>query len=98
MGTNNAERVIVQSNMHVTNINRLFKDIKSEVFVDFIQFDNKGINVTTNKVVTMLDLNVIEKYMKNLNNIDSSNAISSKLSQSLSRESFKPSISLMMLS
>jgi len=98
MGTNNAERVIVQSNMHVTNINRLFKDIKSEVFVDFIQFDNKGINVTTNKVVTMLDLNVIEKYMKNLNNIDSSNAISSKLSQSLSRESFKPSISLMILS
>ena len=57
MGTNNAERVMVQSNMYVANINRLLKDIKSEVLVDFIQSDNKGIIVTTNKMAAMLDLN-----------------------------------------
>jgi len=36
MGTNNIERVIVQLNIHVANINRLLKDIKLEVSVDFI--------------------------------------------------------------
>ena len=28
MGTNNTKRVMVQSNIYITNINRLFKDIK----------------------------------------------------------------------
>jgi len=94
MGTNNAERVMAQSNMHVANINRLLKDIKSEVLVDFIQSDNNTF-ITTNKIATMSDLNVIEEYMKNLNNIDSNNVMSPILLQSLSEGSFKLPISLM---
>ena len=66
MGTNNVERVIVQSNMHIVNINKLFKGIKSEVSVDFIWSNIKSIIVITNKIDTMSDLNIIEKYVKSL--------------------------------
>lgn len=84
MGTNNIERVIVQLNIHVANINRLLKDIKLEVSVDFIWSDNKSIIVTTNKIAVISDLNVVEEYMKNLNDINSSNIISFRFLQSKS--------------
>lgn len=67
MGTNNAE------NIHVENINRLLKNIKSEVSADYIHSDNKGIIVI---------LNVMEKYIKGLNNVDSNDIMSPRLSQS----------------
>ena len=47
MGSNNVERVMAQSN--IANINRRFKDIKSETSVDFMCSDNKGIVVTTTR-------------------------------------------------
>ena len=46
--------------------------------------DNKGIIVTTNKVVVPSVLNMVEKYIKDLNNIDSSNTMSLRLLQSKS--------------
>jgi len=55
------------------SINRLLKSIKSKVVVDYIWLDNKGIIVTTNKVVAFSDLNMVEKYIKDLNDINSSN-------------------------
>jgi len=36
MRTNNIERIMAQSNVYIANINRLLKDIKLEVLVDFI--------------------------------------------------------------
>jgi len=36
IGTNNSERIIAQANSYISNINRLLKDIKSEVFTDYI--------------------------------------------------------------
>jgi len=45
---------MAQSNVHITNINGSLKGIKSEVVVNFIRSDNKGIIVTTNKVVAIL--------------------------------------------
>ena len=65
MSMNNVERVMDQSNAHVANINRLLKDIKSEICADFICSDNKGIVTTTNKIASASDINTIEKYMKN---------------------------------
>jgi len=82
IGSNNVERVMAQSNVHVTNITRSLKGIKLEVVVDFIRFDNKGIIITTNKVVAILDLNIVDEYMKNLNDIDSSDIMSPSLPQS----------------
>jgi len=84
MGLNNVIRVMAQSNIYITNINRSPKDIKSEVAVDFIRFDNEDIIVTTNKVAATSDLNIIKDYMKNLNNVDSSDMMSSRLLQSKS--------------
>ena len=54
--------------------------MKSEVSADFIYLDNKGIIITTNKAIATSDLNVIEKYIKELNNINSNNIMSSQLS------------------
>ena len=68
---NNMKRVIASFNIHVTNINRLLKNIKLEISIDFIQTDNKSIIVTTNKVTVT----------SNLNNVNSSNIKSLKLSQ-----------------
>ena len=72
---------MAQSNVHITNINGSLKGIKSEVVVNFIRSDNKGIIVTTNKVVAISDLNVVEEYIKNLNNVNSSDVMSFRLSQ-----------------
>jgi len=67
--------------MHITNINRLLKDIKLKYSTDFIYPDSKGIVVTINKVARFLDLNIVEKYMKKLNDIDSSDIMSPRLPQ-----------------
>ena len=80
MRTNNIERIMAQSNVYIANINRLLKDIKLEVLVDFIWFDNKDIIATSNKVAIMSDLNVVEEYVKNLNDVDSSDVMSPRLS------------------
>jgi len=68
--------------MHVLSINHLLKDIKSEICVDFIYSDNRRIINTTNKVVSALNMNIIEKYMKNLNNMNLNKVISLRLFQS----------------
>lgn len=70
IGFNNVEKVMAQSNVHVTNITRSLKGIKLEVVFDFIRFDNKDSIITTNKVAAISNLNIVDKYMKNLNDID----------------------------
>ena len=62
----------------------LLKNVKLEILVNFIWSDNKGIIVITNNITAISDLNIIEKYVKNLNNTDSNNIISSRLLQSKS--------------
>jgi len=84
MGSNNAKRVIAQFNIHVSNINKSFKGIKSEITINFIRSDNKDIIVITNKVIATSDLNIVEEYCKNLNNVDLSNVMSPRLPQSKS--------------
>jgi len=54
MGSNNAKRVMAKANVHVSNINRLLKKAKSEIFIDFICFNNKRLLIITNKVATIL--------------------------------------------
>ena len=70
MGLNNAERVMVKANVHISNIK---KGVKSEIFVNFIHSNNKELLIITNKVAATSDLNIIKKYIKNLNNIDATN-------------------------
>jgi len=65
MSSNNAERVMVKANAHVLNINRLLNKVKSEVSVNFIWSDNKGLLLTTNKVAVASDLNIIKIVFEN---------------------------------
>ena len=62
----------------------MLKSIKSEIVADYTWSDNKGIIVTTNKVVVSSDLNTVEKYIKDLNDVDSNNIMNSRLPQSKS--------------
>jgi len=56
MSTNNTERVIVQANKYITNINRLLKGVKSEISADYIHSDNKEITIAS------FDLSIVKKY------------------------------------
>ena len=64
MSTNNLEKIMKLSNKHVANINRVLKNIKSDIMAAFIHADNRGLTITTNKVAFTLDLNTIKKYIK----------------------------------
>jgi len=75
---------MAKSNKHITNINRLLENIKYNVLANFIYTDNKEIVITTNKVVTNLDLKVIENYIKNIDEVDMNNIINSRFLQSKS--------------
>ena len=61
-------------------LTNLLKRVKSEIFVDFICSNNKRLVITTNKVATISDLNIIKKYMKDLNNVDSNGIMNLRLS------------------
>jgi len=49
-----------------------------------VKSDNREVVITTNKIATSLDLSIVEKYMKKLNNVDLNNIMSPRLSQSKS--------------
>jgi len=49
------------------------KNTKSDIIADFIYLTNDGVIITTNKLANMSNLLIIEKYMKNINNINSDN-------------------------
>jgi len=62
-----------KSSIYITNINRVLKNIKSKVMANFIYMNLADIIIMTNKVAFFLDLQIIEKYVKNTNLIDSDN-------------------------
>jgi len=80
----NSNRIIVLSNKHVANINKILKDIKSDVIVEFIRANHRGLMIITNKVVSTSNFNTIEKYIKNVDVINSNNISFSRLPQSKS--------------
>ena len=70
MSSENNMKFMKNSSIHITNINRFLRNAKSEVFMDFIQSDLLEITVVTNKVSLQSDLQIIEQYIKNADNID----------------------------
>jgi len=71
MNIKNRSNFMKESSAHIANINRVLKNIKSEVMADFICSDNRDVIITTNKIASTLDLQTIERYIKNVNNIKS---------------------------
>ena len=80
MSSINSERFIAILNKYIANINKSLKNIKSDIIADFIWANDRGLVITTNKVVVILDLNTIKSYIKNVGIIDSNKVISPRLS------------------
>ena len=70
MKSNNVNILIKDSSMHIANINWILKNIKSSIIADYIYIDGKDIIITTNNIVSLSDLQVIEKYVKSMFCID----------------------------
>ena len=79
MNLDNANKFMKDLSTHITNINRALKNIKSDVMVDFICIENRGVVIITNKITGALDLQTIERYIKNTNNIEANQVEASRL-------------------
>ena len=69
---------------HMVNINRLLKNTKSEVLADYIHSDPLGISVITNKVSLQSNLQIIDQYVENSEDINVLQVDEPQLSQSKS--------------
>ena len=84
MSIDNNNSFIKNSAAHVTNINRLLRNAKSEVAVDFIRFDPIGLVIVTNKVAIQSDLQIIDQYIKKSEDINELQVEEPRLPQSKS--------------
>ena len=84
MSNDITKEFIKDSNSHVVNINCTLKAIKSNTLADFMCVDDKGIVLTTNNVSSGLDLQEIEKYIKNSLSSNSDKMLLARLLQSKS--------------
>jgi len=84
MSNDNNMKFMKNSSMHVANINRALRNVKSKVLVDFIRSDSLDITAVTNKVSLQSDLQIIKQYIKNSNNINTLQVEVLYLSQSKS--------------
>ena len=66
MKSEDANILIKDSSMHIININRILKNIKSSVMADYIRVDGKSIIITTNNIASPSDLQAIKKYVKSV--------------------------------
>ena len=82
MNQDNIAKFIRNSINYIVNINRLLKNIKSNCKVDYIQTEKSSIVIVTNKVAFTLDLQTMEKYIKNSKQIDADHVDTPWLSQS----------------
>ena len=69
----NTEFIINSVSFNIANINKCLKNAKSDIIADFIHLTNNRVIITTKKLANMSDLSIIEKYMKNINNINLDN-------------------------
>ena len=70
MSKENNSTFMKNSSLHVANINRQLRNVKSEVFVDYIWSDPLSITIITSKVSQQSDLLIIDQYVKNSNDIN----------------------------
>ena len=70
IGNNNKTKFIASLSTHITNINNVLKNIKSNTRADFVRIDQHGIIIMINKVASMSDLQVVENYIKNVDHLN----------------------------
>ena len=70
MSSDNNAKFMKNSSAHIANINKALRNMKSEILVDFICSNPLEITVVTNKISLQSDLQIIEHYVKNSEDID----------------------------
>ena len=70
MAKSNVELIVNSAHTHIFNVNKCLKNSKSDIVVDFIWITNNRIIITINKPANTLDLSTIEKFLKNINNVN----------------------------
>ena len=70
MSKENIDSFIKNLSLHISNINRQFRNAKSEILVDYIRAEPLGITVVTNKVSQLSDLMLIDQYIENSNDVN----------------------------
>jgi len=73
ISNDNSKNFMANLSAYISNINKAFKNIKSEVKADFIQVEQSGIVIVTNKVAAQLDFQTIKQFVKNTNQIEVDN-------------------------
>ena len=84
MSSKNISSFMKNSSLNIANINRELRNAKSGVLVDYVQSNNTGIIIITDKVAQQSDLSIIDCYVKNSNNINALQVEDSRLSKSKS--------------
>jgi len=84
MSSENISSFMKNSSLNVANINRELRNAKTGVLVDHVQLDNMGIIIITNKVAQQSDLSIIDRYVKNSNDINTLQVEDSRLPKSKS--------------
>jgi len=70
ISNDNSKKFMADLSAYIININKALKNIKSEVKANFAQVEQSDIVIMTNKVAAQLDLQTIEQYIKNINQIE----------------------------
>ena len=78
----NINNILASENEHIVNINRALKNIKSNITVNFICLENLGITIVSNSIASQSDLQVMERYVKSIENVKLDNVQILKLPQS----------------
>ena len=70
MSGENINNFMKNSSLHVANINRLLRNTKSDILIDYIRSDPTCVTIITNKFSQQSDMSIIDQYVKNSNDIN----------------------------
>jgi len=84
MSSDNISSFMKNTSSNVANLNRELCNAKTNVLVNYIRSDNTGVIIVTNKVVQQSDLSIIDRYVKNSNDINALQVEDSRLPKSKS--------------
>ena len=70
IGNDNKTKFIALFSNHIANLNRVFKNIKSDIMVYYTCINQNSIIIVTNKITSSSDLQTIENYVKNVKHIN----------------------------
>jgi len=77
--SDNIKKIMVLSGEHIANLNYALKSIKSDIFINFICSNHRSLIIIANKVASLSDLSIVEKYLKSAKSMNSNDVQSACL-------------------